>query len=650
MAEAEANKETPGSELQADLGELTERARLLGAILNGIPGMVAYWDGDLHNRFANRSYLDTFARNGQAITGQHIREVLGEAIFELNRPLIEATLRGQPQRYERPLVKPGSEATLNIQVNLVPDLVEGQVKGFFVLLSDITQIKQAEEKSEAASRAKGDFLASMSHEIRTPLHAMLGLAQVGIRATTDPKAVQNFQHILESGQHLLALINDVLDFSKIEAGQVSLEADRVDLGLVVEQAMKMVAARAQAKQIELRLEQGPGTPRSFKGDELRTTQLLINLLSNAVKFTAQGSVTLQVDGDDQWLTLRVTDTGIGMTPEVRANLFQPFVQGDSSNTRRVGGSGLGLSICKRLLDLMGGDIRVSSQPGEGSAFDIHLPLLDAQHDGTPLLAFELDSDAAADQAMTSNAPQLMDVRILVAEDHPVNQMVLCELLATEGARVTCMDNGALALAQIRAGIPFDVMLCDIEMPVMDGYEATRQIKALAPSMPIIGLTAHAFEVARQQGLGAGMSDYLTKPYMINQLIKTIRKQLQAPAPASTLQAVALAPNSFHIDRQALVNHYPQGHQFIDRLFQTIKDSSQALPGQLREAAARRDLEGLRSLAHSTKGMAANLLVNDLRWLASHIDELCSTQPEAAFSAADSLAHAVEAMIRSLGLD
>ncbi|RZI84578.1 MAG: PAS domain-containing sensor histidine kinase [Rubrivivax sp.] len=644
--------ETPRSEpnLRTALEALTERERLLSAILDGIPGLVSYWDHTLHNRFANRAYRATFASDGQDITGKHMRDVLGEEIFQGSRPLIEGALRGEPQRFERPMLKPTSEGASTIQVNLVPDLVDGRVKGFFVLLLDITQIKQAEEKSEAASRAKSDFLASMSHEIRTPLHAMLGLAQVGIRATSDPKAVQNFQHILESGQHLLALVNDVLDFSKIEAGKVTLEADRVDLGLVVEQAMNMVAARAQAKQIELRLEQGPAVPRSFKGDELRVTQLLINLLSNAVKFTAHGSVTLRVDGDDQWLTLRVTDTGVGMAPEVQANLFQPFVQGDSSSTRRIGGSGLGLSICKRLLDMMGGDIRVSSQQGQGSTFEIHLPLTDAQHGSGPLLGSAPDGEVGANQPMTGNGPRLMDVRILVAEDHPVNQMVLCDLLATEGARVTCMDNGALALAQVRAGIPFDVMLCDIEMPVMDGYEATRQIKALAPSLPIIGLTAHAFDVARQQGMAAGMSDYLTKPYMIDQLIKTIRKHVKAPAPASTPQAAALAPNSFRIDRQALVNHYPQGHQFIDRLFLTIKDTSQALPGQLREAAARRDLEQLRSLAHNTKGMAANLLVNDLRWLASHVEQQCRSNPDAAFSSAETLASAVEAMTASLGLD
>jgi CheY-like chemotaxis protein/two-component sensor histidine kinase len=488
----------------------------------------------------------------------------------------------------------------------------------------------------------------MSHEIRTPLHAVLGLAQVGARATTDPRAAQTFKDILESGQHLLALVNDVLDFSKIEAGKIVLEADRVDLGQVIEQAMNMVAARAQAKGLSLCMEQGPSVPHSFKGDELRITQLLINLLSNAVKFTEHGSVTLRVESQDHWLILQVKDTGIGMSPEVQSHLFQPFVQGDGTSTRCIGGTGLGLSICKRLLDIMEGDIRVQSAPGQGSTFEIHLPLFGAQYTDQPLRTTETRQSTSSDQTGVSG-PRLPGVKVLVAEDHPVNQMVLNDLLAAEGALITCVDNGALAVEQVRAGQAFDVMLCDIEMPVMDGYEATRQIKAMAPGLPILGLTAHAFDVARQQGMAAGMVDYLTKPYMIDQLVKHIAKHALQPAAITPKHRSAPAVG-FGIDRQALINHYPQGEQFIDRLFATIRDTSHDLPRQLREAAARQDAVQLRELAHNTKGMAANLLVNDLRWLASHIEALCRTQPEAALSAADSLASAVEAMISSLGLD
>ncbi len=276
-----------------------------------------------------------------------------------------------------------------------------------------------------------------------------------------------------------------------------------------------------------------------------------------------------------------------------------------------------------------------------------MPLFGAQHADQPLRAIEPQPTQPGQLATTG--PRLSGLRVLVAEDHPVNQMVLNDLLSTEGALITCVDNGALAVAQVRAGHPFDVMLCDIEMPVMDGYEATRQIKALAPNLPIIGLTAHAFDVARQQGMAAGMTDYLTKPYMIDQLVKNIAKHALKPDAPMPDQNAASAVR-FGIDRQALISHYPQGAQFIDRLFVTIRDTSQNLPRQLRETAAREDAAQLRELAHNTKGMAANLLVNDLRWLAGHVEELCRTQPEAAFSAADSLASAVEAMISSLGLD
>ena len=628
--------------LQATLAQLTERKRLLRSILDGIPGRVSYWDHELRNRFCNRAYLDWLGPSREDIVGKRLSEVIGEERFEFDRPHIEAVLRGEPQRFERVVRMPGSVGDQHVQIHLVPDMVDGQVKGYFAMIFDITQIKLAEEQAEAASQAKSEFLASMSHEIRTPLHAVLGLAQVGERATTDPRAAQTFKDILESGQHLLALVNDVLDFSKIEAGKIVLDSNRVDLGQVIEQAMNMVAARAQAKGLSLRMEQGSSVPHSFKGDELRITQLLINLLSNAVKFTEHGSVTLRVESQAHWLVLQVKDTGIGMSPEVQSHLFQPFVQGDGTSTRCIGGTGLGLSICKRLLDIMGGDIRARSTPGQGSTFEIHLPVFGAQHADHPLRTIEPRQTAAS-------GPRLAGLRVLVAEDHPVNQLVLNDLLTAEGALITCVDNGALAVEQVRAGQAFDVMLCDIEMPVMDGYEATRQIKAMAPGLPILGLTAHAFDVARQQGMAAGMTDYMTKPYMIDQLVKNITRHALQP-PAVTPKQRSTPNAAFGIDRQALIKHYPQGAQFIDRLFVTIRDTSQGLPRQLREAAAQRDAAQLRSLAHNTKGMAANLLVNDLRWLANHVEELCRTQPELAFSAADSLASAVEAMIRSLGLD
>jgi PAS domain S-box-containing protein len=632
--------------LQIALEQLTERKRLLRSILDGIPGMVGYWDRDLRNRFSNRAYLAWFGQGSEDISGREVREVIGEHLYQLNRPYIEGALRGEQQRFERIMVRPDSGEERHVQIHFVPDTVDGQVQGFFALVFDITQVKQAEEKAEAANRAKSDFLASMSHEIRTPLHAVLGLAQVGARVTTDSRAAQTFQHILESGQHLLALINDVLDFSKIEAGKILLDTNQVELSQVIEQAMNMVAERAQSKGIELRLEQGDSIPHAFKGDELRITQLLINLLSNAVKFTEKGSVTLRVDSHDQWLTFCVRDTGIGMSPPVVANLFHPFVQGDSSSTRRTGGTGLGLSICKRLLDMMGGNIQVTSTaPGEGSTFEIKLPLLEAQH-GNQASPRQTPTTNDAGNPGTKGSPQLSGLHILVAEDHPVNQMVLCDLLTTEGARITCVENGALAVEQVRGPTVFDVMLCDIEMPVMDGYEATRQIKVLAPKLPIIGLTAHAFDVARQQGMAAGMTDYLTKPYMIDQLVKAIRKHARGnTSAAETGQPLS----SFRIDRQALITHYPQGHVFIDRLFSTILETSRHLPGQIRDAAARKDVEQLRSLAHNTKGMAANLLVNDLRWLASHVEQHCRLNPDAAFNSADALASAVETMMESLGL-
>jgi len=230
--------------------------------------------------------------------------------------------------------------------------------------------------------------------------------------------------------------------------------------------------------------------------------------------------------------------------------------------------------------------------------------------------------------------------------------------AAQGPPITSRAKGARRLDRCAAGSDADLVLMDMQMPVMDGYEATRQIKRLQPDLPIIGLTAHAFDVARQQGMAAGMTDYLTKPYMIDQLVKNIARHALRAAkepsvvalPSSARTPSASARTGFQINRQALIDHYPQGAQFIDRLFVTIRDTSLALPAQLREAAAQRDAERLRALAHNTKGMAANLLVDDLRWLASHVESECGEHPDSAFASAPALATAVEAMIASLGLD
>jgi CheY-like chemotaxis protein len=268
----------------------------------------------------------------------------------------------------------------------------------------------------------------------------------------------------------------------------------------------------------------PDTPSRWLGDVVRIEQILLNLLSNAVKFTDQGEVRLDVWADQAGLHFAVQDTGPGMSGPVQSRLFKPFEQGDASSTRRVGGTGLGLSISKRLVDMMGGQIAVTSTPGQGSRFEVCLPLAVMAPPKPPArLISDVDWLACG----------LQGVRVLVAEDHHVNQLLLEQFLSNVGAVMHCVDNGVEAVEAVRYAGPgaFDIMLCDIEMPLMDGYQATQAIHQIDPTLPIVGLTAHAFDDARARGLSVGMADYIIKPFVYEDLMQVMARHARASVSA-----------------------------------------------------------------------------------------------------------------------
>jgi signal transduction histidine kinase/CheY-like chemotaxis protein len=379
------------------------------------------------------------------------------------------------------------------------------------------ELSVARDEAERLARAKSEFLANMSHEIRTPLNGVLGMAQVGRRKCGDPRACRAFDQILKSGQLLLGIINDILDLAKIEAGKLTVEQVPILLADTLEHAVELVRERATEQGLTLTLDIAPDLPRRCLGDPLRIGQILLNLLSNAVKFTAHGGVNLQALRDGDHLLLRVADSGIGMSPEQIAKLFQPFEQAESSTTRRYGGTGLGLAIGKRLVELMNGTIRIESAPGQGSVFEVRLPLLAAP-------------EAAASVAAETMAPvahRLAGLRILAAEDEAVNRMVLEENLGDEGAIVTLAEDGSQAVTLIasRGERAFDVVLMDVMMPELDGCEATRRILAIAPGLPIIGQTAHALADEHARCRAAGMADIVTKPIDMDTLVAAILRHV-----------------------------------------------------------------------------------------------------------------------------
>ncbi|MCK6448771.1 MAG: ATP-binding protein [Planctomycetes bacterium] len=423
--------------------------------------------------------------------------------------------------------------------------------------------RERRHAEEAANRAKSQFIAHMSHELRTPLTAILGYADLLRENDSDAETERRIaaETIHRNGDHLLAIINDILDVSKIEAGAMTVESVEVDLVELVHDVVELLGGRAKAKGIDLVREWASPVPRRVSTDPLRLRQILINLLGNAIKFTERGRVRLRVEwkpgaGQKGWLSCEIEDSGIGMTPEQLAKLFKPFAQADGSMSRRFGGTGLGLTISRRLAELLGGEITVKSEPGRGSSFTCRVPVGSDSHEPlcTPDAALPRarrdDGDApplgSVDAATTSEALAAADVsrpllgaRILLAEDGRDNQRLISLMLRRAGAHVTVVDDGYAALAELEAqgelgaspvSSRFDLVLMDMQMPELDGYRATERLRATGSTLPVIALTANTMEGDRERCLAAGCSGYLSKPIDRQALLTECSTRIYASTP------------------------------------------------------------------------------------------------------------------------
>ena len=426
----------------------------------------------------------------------------------------------------------GHELTLSCAVSAHRD-ENGNVVAISNIARDMTAEKQAQlaliaakETAEAATRAKSEFLAHMSHEIRTPMNAVLGLAQLLDREPLTPGQAVMVQHIGEAGEALLRVINDILDFSKAEAGQIRIDRQPFTLPEVLDHMDSLFRDTAEGKSLAFAVSAAPDDRGALLGDRIRLEQILINLIGNAIKFTQAGSVELAVtrvvEGEKSLrVRFEVRDTGIGMSLFVRARLFQPFSQGDASITRRFGGTGLGLAISKRLVDLMGGEIGIISEEGRGSTFWIELP-------------FERAGVVAETGAVTApvatetSGPRLGGLHMLAVDDNRLNLMVLERALKNEGADVTLAADGQQALQILKARPrDFQVVLMDVQMPVMDGLSATRAIRddPELRHLPVIALTAGVLPEERQAALDAGVDGFLAKPLDLQQMLATLAECL-----------------------------------------------------------------------------------------------------------------------------
>ena len=495
-----------------------------------------------------------------------------------------------------------------------------------------TDFERGLSEAREANRAKTEFVANMSHEIRTPMTAIMGYADLLLDPDTSAsERSTHIQTIRRNGEHLLSILNDILDLSKIEAGRMTIEDAPCSPAVILKEVASLMRVRAKEKGLFLEVLYQTPIPETIRTDPTRLRQIVVNLVSNAVKFTDKGGVRIVarcegVGTASPVLVLEVVDTGIGMSAAQVAKVFEPFVQADSSATRRFGGTGLGLAICRRLSLVMGGDLVVESQPGRGSVF--RFSVTTGSLSEVPMVSRVEEGIPSAPRGSVRNDVLLPEAScsVLLAEDGPDNQRLITTYLEKAGAHVSVAENGRIAVDRAmtasRAGKPFDVILMDMQMPVMDGYEATSLLRAQGYSGPVIALTAHAMTGDRERCLAAGCTEYLTKPIRREKLTSAVaeyaRKAAPAPKGLPECAPVKLLPSA---DTGPIFSEFGEDPDMAEIVVPFV-GALQDYAVRMRSMLDTSERDGIRRLAHQIKGAAGGYGFPSITTAAARLEEAC----------------------------
>jgi PAS domain S-box-containing protein len=630
LAAAEPLGMSFGGTLLVTLYDITERKRMedsvreneriLRAAIEALDEAFVLFDPEDRLVFCNDKYKATYATSADVIVPGASFEHIVRTGAERGQ-YADAVGRVDAWVAERMAAHNASNITLDQRLKngrwvriLERRTSDGYIVGFRV---DISALKQATEAAEAANLAKSRFLATMSHEIRTPMNGILGMAQLLLQSDLGDAEREDFARtILNSGQTLHALLNDILDLSKVESGRLELEAITFEPSHIVRDTQALFAEAAAQKNLKIESDCHEPTGQRYRGDPNRLRQMLSNLVGNAVKFTDQGGIHIEVGEleraeGDAVLEFRVADTGVGIAKDAQSLLFERFSQADSSTTRQYGGSGLGLSIVRSLARMMGGDAGVDSEPGKGSHFwfRIHAGLAAAGAEG---------SHAGRQPKDTSRPIQArLSGRVLVVEDNLTNRKVIEAVLTNHGLTVSVAEDGLQGVNAIVHGTAPDLVLMDIQMPVLDGYAATGKIRQWEADngrsrTPIIALTADAYAEDRQRCLAAGMDDFLTKPIDIRQLLATLSKWLNRDpgltdkAGVTDESAAARHGEEAVFDEQLMLEQIGGDRKLARTIVASAIEDLRNDLDQLAQGIASGDGKSAQRAAHTMKSLAAQL--------------------------------------------